>query len=101
MKVKVWRREDLESTTITVSKLTSVEELKTMVEGELTVTAELQALFLQRREMADKHTMSYYSVEDSSKIQLVVKKPIGSGKVPAATTSQKSLRESVRGYGRR
>ena len=78
MNIKVWSMTSGGSSTITVSKLTSVKELKRRVEDKFEVEPERQSLFFQGKTMEDDYTMDDYSVRANSKIQLMVRKPIGS-----------------------
>ena len=67
-----------ESSTITVSKLTLVKELKRRVKGKFEVKPERQILFFQGKKMEDEYTMDESSVRANSMIQLMVRKLIGS-----------------------
>ena len=64
--------------TITVSKHTSVKELKMMVKDKFEVEPEHQNLFFQGKKMEDQYTMDEYSVRANSMIQLMVRKPLDS-----------------------
>ena len=59
--------------TITVSKLTSVKELRMMVKDKFEVEPECQNLFFQGKKMEDDYSMYDYSVRVNDMIQLMVR----------------------------
>ena len=73
MYIKVRSMTGGDPATITVSKLTSVKELRMMVKDKFEVEPECQNLFFQGKKMEDEYSMYDYSVRVNDMIQLMVR----------------------------
>ena len=83
--------------TITVSKLTTVQDLRDLVKERFQVEPEHQNLFFQGKKMEDEFTLFDYSVKVNDMIQLMVRKPLGSlDNVPAKESKDVPKKESVK-----
>lgn len=78
MYIKVRAMTGGDPATITVSKLTTVQDLRDLVKERFQVEPEHQNLFFQGKKMEDEFTLFDYSVKVNDMIQLMVRKPLGS-----------------------
>jgi len=76
MYVKVRNALTAETALITLSKLTSVEDLRDMIKAKMDVEPSAQRLFFQGKQLEDKHTMFDYNLNLNDIIQLMVRQPL-------------------------
>ncbi|XP_037089793.1 E3 ubiquitin-protein ligase UHRF1-like [Pollicipes pollicipes] len=76
MFVKVRTMDGNASGVVTISKLTTVDQFRKLVEDELDVAPECQRLFFRGKQMEDGHTMFEYDVNVNDVIQLMVRQPL-------------------------
>jgi len=80
--------------TITVSKLTTIKELRAMVKTRFDVEPEYQNLFFQGKKMEDEFSLFDYSVKVNDMIQLMIRKPLG--EINNLPTKKESKKEDVK-----
>ena len=77
MYVKVKNAMNGETCMLTVSKLTSVLDFRSMILDKMNVKPEQQRLFYQGKQLEDEHTMYDYSIKVNDVIQLMVRQVLG------------------------
>jgi len=77
MYIKVKNAMTGDTSMITVSKLTSVSEVKDMVKEKMKVGIELQRLFFQGKQLENEYSLFDYNVKVNDIVQLMVRQPLG------------------------
>jgi len=98
MYIKVKNAMTGDTSMITVSKLTSVSEVRDMILEKMKVAPELQRLFFQGKQLENEYSMFDYNVKVNDMIQLMVRQPLGESQVdnlPKKTPSKADKKEEV------
>eukprot|EP00090_Calanus_glacialis_P008127 TRINITY_DN16464_c0_g1_i4.p1 TRINITY_DN16464_c0_g1~~TRINITY_DN16464_c0_g1_i4.p1 ORF type:complete len:757 (-),score=288.61 TRINITY_DN16464_c0_g1_i4:194-2464(-) len=98
MYIKVKNAMTGDTSMITVSKLTSVSEVKDMVKEKMKVGAELQRLFFQGKQLENDYSLFDYNVKVNDIIQLMIRQPLGESQVdniPKKTPSKDDKKEEL------
>jgi len=98
MYIKVKNAMTGETSMITVSKLTSVGEVKDMVKEKMKVGIELQRLFFQGKQLENEYSLFDYNVKVNDIVQLMVRQPLGESQtdnLPKKTASPLKKSEAV------
>jgi len=66
---------------VTVSKLTSVAEVRDMIQEKMEVAPNRQRLFFQGKQLEDEYSLFDYNVKVNDIIQLMVRQPLGESHV--------------------
>jgi len=77
MYIKVKNAMTGQTSMITVSKLTSVSEVKDMVKDKMDVGTELQRLFFQGKQLENDYSLFDYNVKVNDIVQLMIRQPLG------------------------
>jgi len=96
MYIKVKNAMTGDTSIITVSKLTSVSEVRDMVMEKMKVAPELQRLFFQGKQLENEYSMFDYNVKVNDMIQLMVRQPLGEIKadnLPKKTPTKSDIKE--------
>jgi len=98
MYIKVKNAMTGDTSMITVSKLTSVSEVKDMVKEKMKVGIELQRLFFQGKQLENEYSLFDYNVKVNDIVQLMVRQPLGESQkdnLPKTELSKDSKEKEV------